>query len=45
MYEWNVKTTKAWMNLLAPIAGPVFRWNHDTIMRWGEEGLKMRLGL
>lgn len=44
-YDWRVRTTKAWMNLLAPIAGPFFRWNHDTIMRWGEEGLKTRLGL
>jgi uncharacterized protein YndB with AHSA1/START domain len=44
-YDWTVKTTKAWMNLLAPIARPFFRWNHDTIMRWGEEGLKKLLGL
>ena len=44
-YDWRVKTTMAWMNLLAPIARPFFRWNHDTIMRWGEEGLKRRLGL
>lgn len=42
-YDWTVKTTKAWMNLLAPVARPFFRWNHDTIMRWGEEGLKRRL--
>ncbi|MBX7054070.1 MAG: SRPBCC family protein [Pyrinomonadaceae bacterium] len=44
-YDWHVKTTKAWMNLLAPVARPFFRWNHDTIMRWGEEGLKSRLGV
>lgn len=44
-YDWRVKTTKAWMNVLAPIARPVFRWNHDTIMRWGEEGLKNRLSV
>lgn len=42
-YDWTVKTTKAWMNLLAPVARPFFRWNHDTIMRWGEEGLRRRL--
>lgn len=42
-YDWRVKTTKAWMNFLAPVARPFFRWNHDTIMRWGEEGLKKRL--
>lgn len=44
-YDWRVRTTKAWMNLLAPIARPFFRWNHDTIMRWGEEGLRKRLGI
>lgn len=42
-YDWTVKTTKAWMNVLAPVAKPFFRWNHDTIMRWGEEGLRKRL--
>jgi hypothetical protein len=39
-YDWRVKTTKRWMNLLAPIARPFFKWNHNVIMRWGEEGLK-----
>lgn len=38
-YEWRVATHKEWMNLLAPIARPLFRWNHDQVMRWGEEGL------
>lgn len=44
-YDWTVKTTKAWMKILAPVAKPFFRWNHDTIMRWGEEGLRRRLSL
>jgi hypothetical protein len=43
-YEWNVRTTKAWMNLLAPVARPVFAYNHDVVMRWGGEGLARRLG-
>lgn len=43
-YDWTVFTTKRWMNVLAPVARPLFRWNHDVIMRWGEEGLKTRLG-
>lgn len=42
-YDWTVDTNKAWMNLLAPIAKPFFRWNHDMIMNWGEEGLRKRL--
>jgi hypothetical protein len=43
-YEWNVETTKAWMNLLAPVARPVFAWNHDWVMTRGGEGLARRLG-
>ena len=42
-YDWTVQTTKAWMNLLSPIARPIFRWNHNVIMRWGEEGLNRYL--
>jgi len=43
-YFWNVRTTQAWMNLLAPIARPVFAWNHDVVMRQGGEGLARLLG-
>ena len=43
-YDWVVRTTKPWMNILAPAARPFFRWNHDVIMGWGEDGLKRRLG-
>ena len=42
-YDWRVKTTKAWMNLLAPIARPIFSWNHDKVMDAGFVGLKKRL--
>lgn len=42
-YDWRVETTKPWMNLLAPLAKPFFRWNHDIVMGWGEDGLKRRL--
>lgn len=44
-YDWDVVTTKLWMNLLAPVARPVFRVNHDAVMSWGAEGLARRLGL
>jgi hypothetical protein len=43
-FEWNVRTTKAWMNAIAPVARPVFAYNHDVVMRWGGEGLARRLG-
>ncbi len=42
-YDWTVVTNKRWMNLFAPIAKPFFRWNHDVIMKWGEDGLRNRL--
>jgi uncharacterized protein YndB with AHSA1/START domain len=43
-YEWTVETTERWMNLLAPLARPVFAWNHDVVMRNGGVGLARRLG-
>lgn len=45
VYDWQVSTTKRWMNLLSPIARPVFDYNHDVVMRWGGEGLARRLGV
>jgi hypothetical protein len=33
------------MNLLAPLARPIFRWNHDVVMDWGADGLARRLGV
>jgi hypothetical protein len=44
-YDWRVRTTKTWMNLVAPIARPVFKWNHDWVMARGGEGLARRLGV
>ena len=43
-YEWNVHTTRPWMNLVAPVAGPIFRWNHNVVMHQGGEGLAALLG-
>jgi hypothetical protein len=44
LYEWNVHTTKPWMNLVAPLARPVFAWNHDWVMSRGGEGVARLLG-
>jgi uncharacterized protein YndB with AHSA1/START domain len=44
LYEWNVATTRPWMNLLAPVARPVFQWNHDWVMSRGGEGIARLLG-
>jgi len=44
IYQWDVRTTRAWMNLLAPIARPVFAYNHDWVMARGGEGIANLLG-
>ncbi len=44
LYEWNVATTRGWMNFLAPIARPTFAWNHDWVMARGGEGIARLLG-
>jgi len=44
IYEWNVRTTRAWMNALAPLARAAFKSNHDYVMRNGGHGLAKLLG-
>jgi uncharacterized protein YndB with AHSA1/START domain len=44
LYEWNVVTSRAWMNLLAPVARPIFEWNHDWVMARGGQGIANLLG-
>jgi hypothetical protein len=43
-YEWQIRTTRRWMNLAAPLARPLFQWNHDLVMRQGGQGLARLLG-
>ncbi len=44
LYDWQVRLTKRWMTMLAPVAGPIFRSNHKWVMQNGAEGLARRLG-
>ena len=44
-YEWDVQTTRPWMNVVAPFGRPVFVWSHNVVMRWGGEGLARHLGV
>jgi hypothetical protein len=44
-HEWEVRTTRRWMNLLAPLARPLFVRNHRQLMLAGAEGLARRLGV
>jgi uncharacterized protein YndB with AHSA1/START domain len=39
VYEWNVRTTRRWMNLLSPVGRPIFAVNHNYVMRNGGRGL------
>lgn len=45
VYTWEVTTSKKWMNVSAPILKPVFRFNHNVVMSWGEKGMRKQLGL
>lgn len=38
-YDWNVNTTKRWMNVLARLLRPLFAWNHDILMNEGGKSL------
>jgi hypothetical protein len=42
-YLWAVRTTRWWMNLLAPIARPFFTRNHDAVMTNGGKSLARHL--
>jgi carbon monoxide dehydrogenase subunit G len=44
-YTWDVRTTRPWMNLLAPLARPVFTWNSRGVMLQAGEGLARFLGV
>ena len=44
-YTWDVRTTRPWMNLLAPVARPVFAWNSKGVMLQAGEGLARFLGV
>ena len=43
-YNWNIITTKKWMNTFAFLLKPVFKFNHNVVMHWGGEGLAKKLG-
>lgn len=42
-YDWNVRTTRRFVNLLSPLARPLIERNHHAIMRQGAHGLARRL--
>jgi uncharacterized protein YndB with AHSA1/START domain len=44
-YTWDVRTTRPWMNLLAPLVRPLFAWNSRGVMLQAGEGLAHFLGV
>ena len=44
-YRWDVRTTRPSMNLLAPVARPLFTWNSKGVMLQAGEGLARFLGV
>jgi uncharacterized protein YndB with AHSA1/START domain len=38
-YYSEVTTARAWMNVMSPLLGPMFRWNHGQVMADGQQGL------
>lgn len=38
-FRWRITTCRAWMNWLAPLARPIFLWNHRRVMERGESCL------
>jgi hypothetical protein len=42
-YLWRVELRRAWMRWAAPLLAPLFRWNHEGVMRAGQAGLARHL--
>lgn len=42
-YHWKVATTVRWMNAVSFLLKPLFRYNHDVVMKWGAKGLARKL--
>lgn len=43
-YNWNIVTTKKWMNTFSFLLKPMFTINHNVVMHWGGESLAKKLG-
>src|SRR4029453_12786338 len=44
-YHWDGRTHRTWMNLLAPLARPLFTWNSRGVMVQAGQGLAGFLGV
>jgi uncharacterized protein YndB with AHSA1/START domain len=44
-YDWDVQTSRRWMNALAPLLSTAFKWNHGQVMAEGARGLARHLAV
>jgi hypothetical protein len=44
-FDWSVDPQVAWMRAVAPLARPLFVWNHRAVMAEGAHALADRLGV
>jgi Polyketide cyclase / dehydrase and lipid transport. len=42
-FDWRVRAEKPWMRFFSLILKPLFRWNHDWVMKTGERCLQREL--
>jgi len=42
-YYWDVVTHKKWMNFFSFALKPLYRYNHNIVMKWGAKGLSALL--
>jgi hypothetical protein len=38
-YAWCISLDRPWMRCLAPLAAPLYQWNHGAVMAAGGTGL------
>ncbi len=43
-FDWDVRANRRWMEVLAPVARPIFVSSHDHVMERGAKGLAEHLG-
>jgi uncharacterized protein YndB with AHSA1/START domain len=44
-YDWRVELQLPWQRALAPLLRPLFAWNHNVVLGWGEQDIRRRLGI
>lgn len=42
-FYWDVRAEKPLVRFLSPVLKPLFRWNHDWVMKTGEKGLQAEI--